>query len=372
MKRRSKVLERRRICLELASSLSEEKGYFTIKEIADRARMPRSTVQDWINRLIDEGSVKLIRTRDGSHPARYVSITQTLPASSCRRIFTTVDGDLVEIFHECRSEGCLEFCEWEHGGSGGVLLDVKKEGMLLREIARVGRGEVDLERFAVGVREVSLEEGVVCQRIVSRGGPAYSLSEMIQFAEGVVEVRVKEHPGYTEGTVLTDALLHLTIGVDDTDTKDRGATFALTLSLLNVLSSLPGVTAIAHKVAFLKPDIPYRTVGNAVSFIELAIKPGVLDIVIDEAVRYLQSETLSDETAMAYRTGFRENQHLRVFAARARSEEVVVEDAKEAAELSGVKILEITGSRGIIGAVAAVGLSGLPKEILLNPEADFL
>ncbi|MHC1573678.1 MAG: hypothetical protein ACXQTJ_04445 [Candidatus Syntropharchaeales archaeon] len=367
MKVKSKVLERRRVCLEHARSISHEKGYFTIKDIVNRTGMPRSTVQDWINRLIGEGSVKLIQTRDGSRPARYVSISRELPASSCKRIFTTVDGDRVEIFHECRSEGCLEFCEWEHGGSGGVVRSVKKEGMLLHEIVTVGEGRIDLERYAVGVMDVYVKDGIVYQRIASRGGPAYSLTEMMQFAEGVIEVRVERHPEYIVGLILTEALSHLTIGVDDTDLEDRGATFAVTLSLLNVLSTLPGVIPIAHKVAFLKPDIPYRTVGNSVSFIELAIKPQILDTVIEESVRYLKSETLSDETAMAYKTGFSVDSRLRAFAAKARSEKIDLDDAIEVADRCGAGVIEVTGRRGIIGAVAALGLSGLSKDILLNP-----
>ncbi|VUT27776.1 MAG: tRNA(Ile2) 2-agmatinylcytidine synthetase TiaS [Candidatus Syntrophoarchaeum sp. GoM_oil] len=372
MKTRSKVLERRKICIELARSISREKGYFTVKDIVDQTGMPRSTVQDWINRLIDEGSVRLLQMRDGSIPARYVSISQTLPASSCKRIFTTVDDDLVEIFHECRSEGCLEFCEWEHGGSGGVIRNVRKEGMLLHEVVEIGKREVDLERYAVGVNEVWVEDGIVYHRIITRGGPAYSLSEMMRFAEDVLEVRIEEHPGYTEGVILTEALLHLTIGVDDTDFEDKGATFAVTLSLLNVLSTLPGVIPIAHRVAFLYPNIPYKTAGNSVSFIELAIKPNMLEMVIDEAVRYLKSETLSDETAMAYRTGFIENQRLRAFASMARREEVSYEDAMRVADITNVGVFEITGKRGVIGAVAALGLSGLSKEILLDPGAELL
>ncbi|OFV68437.1 MAG: Transcriptional regulator TrmB [Candidatus Syntrophoarchaeum caldarius] len=371
MKVKSKVLERRRVCLEHARSISHEKGYFTIKDIVNRTGMPRSTVQDWINRLVEEGCVKLIRERDGPIPAKYVSITRTFPASSCRRIFTTVEDDLIEIFHACRSEGCLEFCEWAHGGAGGVVRHVKKEGMLLHEIVEVGKKEIDLKRYSVGVMDVYVKDGIVYQRIASRGGPAYSLTEMMQFAEGVIEVRVEDHPDYTVGTILTEALEHLTIAVDDTDRGDRGATFALTLGLLNVLSTLPGVFPISHKVAFLKPDIPHRTVGNSVSFIELAIKPQILDTVIEESVRYLKSETLSDETGMAYRIGFKENADLRAFAAKARREEVSVEDAMRVAELANVGVLEVTGRRGIIGAVAALGLSGLPSELLFDPGAAF-
>jgi len=371
MKTRSKVIERRRVCLELARLISREKGYFTIGEIVDRTGMPRSTVQDWINRLVEEGCVKLVQERDGSIPAKYVSITQTFPASSCRRIFTTVDGDQIEIFHACRSVGCLEFCEWAHGGAGGVVRSVRKEGMLLHEIAEVGRSEIDLGRYSVGVMDIFVEEGIVYQRIASRGGPAYSLTEMMQLAEGVIEVRVEKHLNYTVGTILTEALLHLTIAVDDTDWADRGATFALTLALLNMLLALPGVFPISHKVAFLKPDLPYRTVGNSVSFIELAIRHNMLEMAIDESVKYLKSETLSDNTGMAYRTGFRENSGLRAFAAKARCEEVTVEDARRVAELANVGVIEVTGGRGIIGAVAALGLSGLPPEVLFDPGAVF-
>ncbi|MFA7152375.1 MAG: helix-turn-helix domain-containing protein [Methanoregulaceae archaeon] len=72
-------------------SCTLEQGSFTVTDIQEAAGVPRSTAQDWINRLIDEGCVVLRDRKQGRIPARYAA-TSAMPQSACRKIFTTVDG----------------------------------------------------------------------------------------------------------------------------------------------------------------------------------------------------------------------------------------------------------------------------------------
>ncbi|MEG3055554.1 MAG: helix-turn-helix domain-containing protein [Methanoculleus sp.] len=95
-----------------------EVGYFTVADIAEATDTPRSTVQDWVNRLIEEGCVILTEGQRGRHAARYAA-SSAMPESACRRVFTTIDGNEVEIYHECMSGGCAAFCEFHHARAGG-------------------------------------------------------------------------------------------------------------------------------------------------------------------------------------------------------------------------------------------------------------
>lgn len=89
----SRVLERRKQYLRLMRQVTLEVGYFTVADIAETTDTPRSTVQDWVNRLIEEGCVILTEGQRGRHAARYAA-SSAMPESACRRVFTTIDGEI--------------------------------------------------------------------------------------------------------------------------------------------------------------------------------------------------------------------------------------------------------------------------------------
>jgi DNA-binding IclR family transcriptional regulator len=101
-----KLLEKRRELIDIIEEITSDKGYFDVQDLVSRTGLPRSTLQDWINRFVDEGCVEVLEERAGRRRARYARRrTRSLPTSACKRIFTTADGETAEIFHECRSEG---------------------------------------------------------------------------------------------------------------------------------------------------------------------------------------------------------------------------------------------------------------------------
>ncbi len=363
------VIKRRREYLHLMRTCSLEHGYFTVTDIQNGAGVPRSTAQDWINRLLEEGCVILKEGKKGRTPARYAAIS-AVTSSACRRIFTAIDGDRVEIYHECLSGACAAFCSYHHKMAGGVLQDVRRDGTLLHECADLGRKEIDIGLFpsaAVGIAGVEREGDYIIQHIRCTGGPAYSLTDMMSQAEGVCEVRLKRTGKIVEGDVRTRALTHLLIGIDDTDSSDGGATFALTLVLLQHLGRMKGVFPIGHHVAMLNPSIPEKTAGNSCSYINMAIEPGLFEKVRDRALLFISDESLSPDWGMAVRKGFRIPAGLRRYGILSRTTHLDEDCARSVAADHEVALF---GRRGVIGALAAVALSGLPNEVLLNPEMN--
>lgn len=361
----SRVLERRRQLLSLMRQVTLESGSFTIAQVATTLGLPRSTVQDWVKRLEAEGCVAGQIGSRGRYGARFVAIS-AMPRSTCRRVFTTIDGDEVAIFHKCLSSACAGFCGYHHRAAGGVIESVERDGNLLRETARVGRRHLEIglpPLPAVGVEGVRLEDGLVVQELRSIGGPAYSLSEMIGHADGVLEVRLERAGAITRAEVVTRALRHLLIGIDDTDAPGGGATFALALALLQHLARLEGVQPIGHRVVMLDPGIAERTAGNACSYLELAAEPGVVATVAQHAVRFVSDEAFSPEWGVAIREGFRVPSTLSAFAERARKMPVTRDDAVAVAALTGT-ILH--GGRGVIGALAAIGTAAATIEAQLD------
>lgn len=360
------VLEHRRDYLRLMRQFTLDYGFFTVTDIQKAAAIPRSTAQDWINRLVREGCVLVRGEKRGRSPARYAAIS-AVPQSTCRRIFTTVDGNLVRIYHDCMSGACAAFCGHHHTLAGGVITDVKRDGTLLSESARLGMQEIAVglsPLSAVGVSGISRDGDAIVQHIHSIGGPAFSLSDMMAKADGVLRVEPRHEGPLVKGRVWTRALMQVTLGVDDTDTKEGGATFALALALLNHLAGTKGFFPISHQIAMLCPDVFGKTAGNSASFIELAIMPDRLDELTDKARRFVADESLSPEWGIAVRPGFLVPDGLREYGRLVREQVVSRPVAEATAERFGVVL---SGGNGVIGALGAVALAGLPHDVLLDP-----
>jgi len=365
------VLEHRRRYLRLMRRFTDENGFFTVNDFQQAARIPRSTAQDWVNRLVSEGCVVIRGGKRGRSAATYAAIS-AVPQSTCRRLFTTVDGERVEIYHDCMSGACAAFCGFHHALAGGVIASVERDGTLLRECAWTGKQETVVgppPLPAVGVDGIEHEGGFIIQHIRSIGGPAYSLSDMMALAEGVCNVEIQHTGSTVEGKVWTRALSHVTIGIDDTDTKEGGATFALALALLMHLASIKGVLPIAHHVVMLNPAIYRKTAGNSASFIEVAIEPGKYEEVIGRSKKFVAGESLSSDWGIAVRQGFMIPPGLRDYGRLIRTGVVARPVAEATAERFGV---ELHGGNGVIGALGAVALSRLPHDVLLDSRREVI
>ena len=365
----SSVLEHRRDYLRLMRQFTLDAGHFTVTDIQKSAGIPRSTAQDWVNRLVREGCVIVRNEKRGRNPARYAAIS-AVPSSTCRRIFTTVDGDLVAIYHDCMSGACAAFCGYHHALAGGALSQVQRDGTLLRESARLGSSDVAIGLFpksAVGVYAVEREGDTIVQHIRCIGGPAYSLSDMMARAEGVVRVDAGHCGNITEGRVCTRALLQVTIGIDDTDNLGGGATFALALALLQFVGRIRGVIPISHHVVMLNPAVFAKTAGNSASFIEVAVAPERYALLVEKTRKFIADESLSGEWGIAVRKGLCMPEGLRQYGKMVREQVISRPVAEATAERSGIALY---GGNGTIGALAAVALTGLPHEVLLDPSKN--
>lgn len=65
---------------------------------------------------------------------------------------------------------------------------------------------------------------------------------------------------------------------------------------------------------------------------------------------------MSDKTAIAVIQGIKIPEKLRSYAEAAKKSMITVEEAEKVAESVGVKLVEVTGSQGKIGALAALGV----------------
>jgi tRNA(Ile2) C34 agmatinyltransferase TiaS len=187
---------------------------------------------------------------------------------------------------------------------------------------------------------------------------------MMSRADGVIRVEPRHEGHLVKGKVWTRALAQVTIGIDDTDTREGGATFALALALLTHLTRIRGVLPISHHVVMLNPDIFGKTAGNSASFIEVAVAPERLDHLKEKTRKFVADEALSAEWGVAIRSGLTVPDGLKEYGKRVRGQVVSRTVTEATAEQFGITLY---GGNGIIGALGAVAMAGLPHEILLDP-----
>jgi tRNA(Ile2) C34 agmatinyltransferase TiaS len=192
---------------------------------------------------------------------------------------------------------------------------------------------------------------------------------MMARAEGVLEVKTRHAGEIVEGYVRTQGLMHVTIGIDDTDSKEGGATFALALALLSQVSRISGVLPISHHVAMLNQDVSGKTAGNSSSFIEVAVDSGSYSDLEEKTLRFIADESFSREWGIAIRPGLKIPEGLREYGRLVREQVISRGVAEATAERFGITL---HGGNGVIGALGAVALAGLPHEILLDPNREIL
>lgn len=276
------------------------------------------------------------------------------------KVLTMVDDDLVEIveYHPCISGSQWMIYQYQH--SSDIVLNAKRDGNRHTFLVKMGKSNLSLKPslHAAGIEEVSVEGDEV--KVVHAGlaGAGVGAAMCRGMAEGVKRVELQDIGGGSKvgrATVVTPRLQKVIMGVDDTDTKDEGATWTLAHNIGAELARR-GYQYLDHITVQLYPHNPNKTQNCVAIALVFAVKPGEKDQLVKEAVEILKKDTLSDKTAIAVLEGIQVPEKLRSYAESAKKSMLTVENAVKVAEDLGVDLVEVTGSQGKIGALAAVGM----------------
>jgi methanogenesis imperfect marker protein 11 len=176
-------------------------------------------------------------------------------------------------------------------------------------------------------------------------------------AEDVIEYDITEAGGSkkSRGTIVLPRRSRVLIGVDDTDTKEEGATWSL---IHNIATDLDSKNAryVSHALVQLFP-VPQKTQNCVSTVVEFAcIDPAPL---IRDFEQLLRKYTLSQNTGMVVLQSF-DADAVKEYAAQAKSGMLTYEIAEAAARKAGVEI--VIPGRGIIGALASLPYFAQPCE----------
>jgi methanogenesis imperfect marker protein 11 len=147
------------------------------------------------------------------------------------------------------------------------------------------------------------------------------------------------------------------IGLDDTDSSVKGATFNTALQIASIIDrGLTDVKFMRLTLSLNWPKNPDKTTNNASSALVFAVKPGKEEELVREFQRLAAKYTISKDTGMVIMTKIQAPESLKAYAMKVKTVRVGVSEAYKAAEEAGVRTIPITGERGLIGALSAIGL----------------
>jgi methanogenesis imperfect marker protein 11 len=283
-----------------------------------------------------------------------------------KKVITMVDGDQVELveYHPCVTGS--EWMVYQYKRTSELVLNSKRDGDKHTYLLKVGKTEMNLKPSfsAAGIEQVTVEGDEV--KVVHAGlaGAGVGAAMCRGMAEGVKRVELYDVGGGSKvgrAAVVTPRLEKVVIGVDDTDTKQEGATWTLANNVGMELAQM-GFEYLDHVTVQLFPHNPNKTQNCVAIALVFAVKPGERDKLIEKTSELLKKHTLSKKTAIAVLDGINIPKELRSYSEAAKKSMIYLEEAEKTAEEVGVQLVEVTGSMGKIGALAALGLYNDIKE----------
>ncbi len=277
-----------------------------------------------------------------------------------QKVITMVDGDMVEIveYHPCISGS--QWMVYQYQRSSDIVLKARRDGNKHTFLVKIGKSDLSLKPslHAAGIEEVSVEGDEV--KVVHAGlaGAGVGAAMCRGMAQGVKRVELIDVGGGSKvgrATVVTPRFKKVVIGLDDTDTKDEGATWTLAHNIGAELAKR-GFHYLDHITVQLYPHNPNKTQNCVAIALVFAVKPGEKDKLVKQVVELLKEHTLSDKTAIAVLEGISVPVKLRSYAEAAKKSMITVDEAEKLAESEGVELVEVTGRQGKIGALAALGV----------------
>jgi methanogenesis imperfect marker protein 11 len=269
-----------------------------------------------------------------------------------KNIVAVYNGDgYVEIVEQTNCFGGACWAEYHFMRTSPLIVSVRNIGNTMRYLTRIGKEELNLTPSvaAAGIEAVEVNDDTISITYAGLGGGGVGTTISRALAEDVIDYDYTEIGGSrrSKGTIVLPKRKRVLIGVDDTDTKEEGATWSL---VHNIAAELSGKNAyyISHSIVQLYP-VPFKTQNCVSTVVEFACLDE--NKLVRDFEALLRKYTLSAETGMAALVRF-DAESLRDYGRLVKQKQIPRETAEKAAVEAGADVL-ING-RGLIGALASL------------------
>jgi len=285
----------------------------------------------------------------------------------CNEFYTIVDKKIgrAQIIEGCIAKGPIEWDAVNRKRAGGIVESVEVDGTRLCMNVKIGKERVS---FGPSSRDVGAQalEGleVVGDEVetiwLGLAGASVGIGACLAQAPGVVRAEYDDisHIGGAHKVrvkIVTKKMIRMLYSIDDTDTKEGGATWALALKM----SREPEISNVGkmleHRIVQLNPYVKEKTTNCCATVVSFAVEEPKKEILTKKVIEYVAKNTFSKETCVAYYEGLSIPRELVDFGLAAKNSFLATNLAFQAADKSGAIVKVVTGERGAIGAVAGLG-----------------
>lgn len=297
----------------------------------------------------------------------------------CKGFLTLVDekNGVAQIVEKYTSRGTGEWDIANRKRAGGIIDDISMEGDSLVMNVIIGErplnfGPVSADLGGQGVSALKVEGDEVRTTWHGLAGASVGIGARIPQCTDVLRTEYPDDfkiggANYAHVDIITPKLSRVIIGIDDTDTKEEGASWVVAFRL--GLTSPVG-KFIEHKIIQLNPKVPSKTTNCCSTAVSFAVKDSEIPALIEYARNFIRDNSYSKGAVMTVYVGLKVPEAASKFGWDAKSIMFKPEDAIKVAGECGIQIIHVTGSAGVIGAVAAIGCFDMGRKSAGVPE-DF-
>lgn len=297
----------------------------------------------------------------------------------CKGFFTLVDekAGKARIIEKCVSKGPGEWDLVNRRRTGGVIDRIGIESDSIVMDVTIGEkelnfGPVSADVGGQGLSALKVEGDEVRTTWFGIAGATVGIGACIPQCPDVIRTEYPDdfqiggaHRAHVD--IITPKMVRVIIGIDDTDTKEKGASWVVSLKLG---MECPIGRFLEHKIIQLNPKVPNKTTNCCSTAVSFAVKEEEIPALVEYAVDFVRKQSYSEDAVITVFQGLEVPEKLRDYGWSCKSVLYTTDDAIKVAEETGVQIISVTGLKGVIGAVAAIGCFDLGERSAGIPE-DF-
>ncbi len=261
-------------------------------------------------------------------------------------------NELVEIIEHSNCYGGSAWALY-HYSKSPLVIKSRAVGDMMRYLVRAGISNLTLQSSvaAAGIESVIVNDKEIEITYSGLGGGGVGATTCRAYAKGVLRCRISESGGgkRASGTIVVPRRERVLVGIDNTDSKEVGATWTLAHNIAEAVDSNEH-KYISHTLVQLYP-VPDKTQNCVATVLEFACTENAGKELLEKIKEGLLQYSVSPETGMVALNDF-DAAALMEYSRLCRSgmitQELTIRTAKEA----GVGIC--IGGKGIIGALAAL------------------
>jgi methanogenesis imperfect marker protein 11 len=275
------------------------------------------------------------------------------------------NAGIAEIIEHCSHRGTIEWDAMNRRRAGGAIRSINVEGSAMSMTASIGSFPVNFGAASTEIGGQALEgveilgEDEIATTWAGIAGAGVGIAACLPQAPGVIRAEYPTEEDLKIGGARTNRVRiispryeKITIGIDDTDTKEEGATWVLALKCAEACP-VEGVEYLNMRLIQLNPAVPKKTTNCVGSALNFAVRPGSVEPLLDYVKEYIETNAVSDDTGIAVYRGItfpEESPYLKGI----KTDIVSIEEAEAEAARLGIRYIDSARRKGRIGALGAV------------------